>query len=155
MSRLRALDINDDSDTAVSSAEKAFLGLLAHAEQDAPIDFSDFLEMFKVLDLHQTHSTSETVSKRGKGRSKSSPLNELQYRKIGDASYSEVYGIGSVVLKIIPLDLDSVSPLSEAVDIDAEVPFKSAPEHVLKEITITSAMGEVNDGFIRLLRSVL
>jgi hypothetical protein len=37
------------------------------------------------------------------------------------------------------------------VDEDTEKPFKSTLEDVLKEVTITKAMGDICSGFIKLL----
>jgi serine/threonine-protein kinase haspin len=73
---------------------------------------------------------------------------QLHYRKIGDASYSEVFGIGKAALKIVPLKSD-VIPFTAGENI--EKPFESAPEDVVKEVMITKAMGDVCDGFIKLL----
>ena len=74
--------------------------------------------------------------------------NQLHYRKIGDASYSEVFGIGKVALKVMPLKLEVIT---STVDEDIEKPFESTPEDVLKEVMITKAMGNVCSGFIKLL----
>jgi len=74
--------------------------------------------------------------------------NRLHYRKIGDASYSEVFGIGKVAMKVMPLKSE-VTPFT--VDEDIEKPFESTPEDVLKEVMITKAMGGVCSGFIKLL----
>ena len=75
--------------------------------------------------------------------------NQLQYRKIGDASYSEVFGIGRVALKVMPLKSEVTAFVA---DEDIEKPSESTPEDVLKEVTITKAMGNVCSGFIKLLR---
>ena len=74
--------------------------------------------------------------------------SHLDYRKIGDASYSEVFAIGEVALKIMPLKSD-VHIFT--VDEDIEKPFESTAEDVLKEVAITKAMGDICDGFIKLL----
>ncbi|KAF7352547.1 Other/Haspin protein kinase [Mycena venus] len=78
------------------------------------------------------------------------------FRKIGEASYSEVFGIGDVVLKVIPLrDESQRKPRPHANVYDAEVdgPFATDAKDVLKEIIVTHAMGEVCAGFVKLLRT--
>jgi serine/threonine-protein kinase haspin len=108
----------------------ALQSLLAEADQSAPLDFTAFINSFPRNKMHGS-----------KG-------NHLDYRKIGDASYSEVFGIGEVALKIMPLKSE-VKPFT--VDEDIEKPFESTLEDVLKEVTITKAMGDICNGFIKLL----
>ena len=104
--------------------------LLAEADQTAPLDFTAFVNSFPRDKVHGS-----------KG-------NHLDYRKIGDASYSEVFGIGKVALKIMPLK----SEIERfTIDEDIEMPFESTMEDVLKEVTITKAMGDICSGFIKLL----
>lgn len=62
-----------------------------------------------------------------------------------------MFGIGKVALKIMPLKPE-VNVF--VVDEDIEKPFESTPEDVLKEVTITKAMGDICNGFIKLLRWV-
>lgn len=79
---------------------------------------------------------------------------DYSFKKIGEASYSEVFGIGGVVLKIIPLRNES-----RAIDVkqhqknDIEEPATSEAKDVRKEIIVTRAMGEVCDGFVKLLKA--
>ncbi|KAJ6538553.1 hypothetical protein DFH09DRAFT_1398431 [Mycena vulgaris] len=76
------------------------------------------------------------------------------FRKIGEASYSEVYGIGDVVLKVIPLRDETqrrLRPNAKAEEVDGPAPTDA--KDVLKEIIVTHAMGEVCDGFVKLLRT--
>ncbi|KAL1739484.1 hypothetical protein HDZ31DRAFT_68883 [Schizophyllum fasciatum] len=86
------------------------------------------------------------------------------FRKIGEASYSEVFGIGDVVLKIIPLkDEEGITSTtsgklkarrdSSPEDDDDEGPAPSDVKDVVKEIIVTRAMGEVCDRFVRLLKA--
>ncbi|KAJ7498652.1 hypothetical protein FB451DRAFT_1202626 [Mycena latifolia] len=78
----------------------------------------------------------------------------LGFRKIGEASYSEVYGIGDVVLKVIPLRDETqrrLRPNAKPEEVDG--PFPTDAKDVLKEIIVTHAMGEVCDGFVKLLRT--
>ena len=73
------------------------------------------------------------------------------FQKIGEASYSEVFGIGDVVLKIIPLRDETKRPVDFHDDMDSPAP--SDAKDVLKEVVVTKAMGEICDGFVRLLRA--
>ncbi|CAK5262817.1 unnamed protein product [Mycena citricolor] len=78
------------------------------------------------------------------------------FRKIGEASYSEVYGIGDVVLKVIPLRDESHRQLRPKAREDTlDVPFSTDVKDVLKEIIVTDAMGQVCDGFVDLLRTYI
>jgi len=111
----------------------ALQSLLAEADQTAPLDFTTFINSFPRDKVHGS-----------KG-------NNLDYRKIGDASYSEVFGIGNVALKIMPLKSE-IEPFT--VDEDIEKPFESTLEDVLKEVMITKAMGDIDGGFIKLIGCV-
>jgi hypothetical protein len=106
--------------------------LLAEADQTAPQDFTTFINSFPREKMHGSKGNQPCY----------------RYRKIGDASYSEVFGIGRVALKIVPLESEA-TPF--VVDEDNERPFESTPENVLKEVMITKAMGDVCNGFIKLL----
>ncbi|KAL1680761.1 hypothetical protein EV122DRAFT_275973 [Schizophyllum commune] len=87
------------------------------------------------------------------------------FRKIGEASYSEVFGIGDVVLKIIPLKDEEGRAATGAVGKlkarrdstsdgeDDEGPPPSDVKDVVKEIIVTRAMGQVCDRFVRLLKA--
>ncbi|KAF8698888.1 hypothetical protein AX14_001082 [Amanita brunnescens Koide BX004] len=79
---------------------------------------------------------------------------EYSFKKIGEASYSEVFGIGGVVLKIIPLRKESrVNDGKERQNNNIEEPATSKAKDVRKEIIVTRAMGEVCDGFVKLLKA--
>ena len=75
---------------------------------------------------------------------------DCSFNKIGEASYSEVFGIGGVVLKIIPLRNESRANDGKH---DIEEPATSEAKDVRKEIIVTRAMGEVCDGFVKLLKA--
>ncbi|KAK2466054.1 hypothetical protein APHAL10511_001696 [Amanita phalloides] len=65
------------------------------------------------------------------------------FKKIGEASYSEVFGIGDVVLKIIPLRNESPSPNRHGNNnFKIEGPATSDAKDVRKEIIVTRTMGE-------------
>jgi hypothetical protein len=94
------------------------------------VEFSAFIEAFPVHPIVRSCSGHAT------------------FQKIGEASYSEVFGIGDVVLKIIPIRNE------EGPDkIDAETPAPSDAKDVLKEIVVTRAMGEMCNGFVNLLKT--
>ncbi|KAG6842041.1 hypothetical protein C0991_003567 [Blastosporella zonata] len=114
--------------------------LLAGCGQSAsgPYEFSSFIETFPydpVVQSADGHSAN------------------LQFRKIGEASYSEVFGIGDVVLKVIPLRNES-NDVESSEDMDEdEGPAPSDARDVLKEIIVTEAMGQVCDRFVKLLKA--
>ncbi|KAF9464881.1 hypothetical protein BDZ94DRAFT_1296901 [Collybia nuda] len=119
-------------------------------EKQGPIDFSSFIETFPYDPVVQSGDT---------------PLHDSTFRKIGEASYSEVFGIGNVVLKVIPLRDDSmddsVNPNSRPKmnmrynenGEEEDGPAPSDAKDVRKEIIVTRAMGDVCDGFVKLLRT--
>ncbi|KAJ7228410.1 other/Haspin protein kinase [Mycena pura] len=112
--------------------------LLAECGQskDGLHEFSAFIKSFPYDSLVSAH-----------------PLTPRGFKKIGEASYSEVYGIGDVVLKVIPLrDESQRQPRTSAC---AEEPFATDAKDVLKEVIVTQAMGEVCDGFVKLLRTYI
>ncbi|KAJ7780955.1 other/Haspin protein kinase [Mycena metata] len=77
------------------------------------------------------------------------------FRKIGEASYSEVFGIGDVVLKVIPLRDETQRRLRPNAAVESEAPFATDAKDVLKEVIVTHAMGQVCDGFVKLLRTYI
>ncbi|KAF5387665.1 hypothetical protein D9615_000598 [Tricholomella constricta] len=124
--------------------------LLEECGQSAcgPIDFSSFIETFPYDPVAQLEGSQPT---------------DLRFRKIGEASYSEVFGIGDVVLKVIPLRDESgenaalghiktnVRYNEDGEEEDGPAP--SDAKDVLKEVIVTHAMGEVCDGFVKLLKA--
>ena len=107
------------------------LSLMDECGQSAPVEFSAFIEAFPFHPIVQ-----------------STGPEPIAFQKIGEASYSEVFGIGDVVLKIIPLR-DEESPVRDDVD----TPAPSDAKDVLKEIVVTRAMGEICSGFVSLLKT--
>ncbi len=105
--------------------------LLSECGQEAPVEFSAFIEAFPVHPVVQ-----------------SSCSGHARFQKIGEASYSEVFGIGDVVLKVIPLRNEEGPD-----EIDVETPAPSDAKDVLKEIVVTRAMGEMCNGFVNLLKA--
>ncbi|KAG5648870.1 hypothetical protein DXG03_000219 [Asterophora parasitica] len=113
-----------------------------------PIDFSSFIETFPYDPVVRLDGTQ--------------PAN-LRFRKIGEASYSEVFGIGDVVLKVIPLRDECGAGVSAGrikanmhYNEDGEEedgPAPSDAKDVLKEVVVTRAMGEMCEGFVKLLKS--
>lgn len=85
------------------------------------------------------------------------PAN-MSWKKIGEASFSEVFHVGEVVLKIVPLEYHDPSPptVSQPKDERGRIrpkprPSTSLPEDVLREINATRIMGGVHFGFTSLL----
>jgi serine/threonine-protein kinase haspin len=122
-------------DQPVEPQPRFILPLLQECGQTRPHEFSAFIETFPFDPI--VHAAG------GSG--------EVRFQKIGEASYSEVFGIGDVVLKVIPLRLeDAFNPFA---DLEKEGPAPSEAKDVLKEIIVTQTMGEICEGFVRLLRS--
>lgn len=107
--------------------------LLDECGQDAPYDFNAFVETFPFDPIHNS-AQSRTIP---------------TYQKVGEASYSEVFGVGDVVLKVIPLLDDEKTGLASSSDEDT--PSESEAKDVLKEIIVTRAVGNSCNGFIQLL----
>ena len=127
-----------DCHSAVTPAY--LLPLLDECEQDDLHEFSAFIETFPFDPIVQPLDDDVTAPR------------DIVFRKIGEASYSEVFGIGNVVLKVIPLRDETVSADSSP---DVETPFPSDAKDVLKEMIVTRAVGEVCDGFVKLLRTYI
>ncbi|KAH9965795.1 hypothetical protein BC827DRAFT_767522 [Russula dissimulans] len=107
--------------------------LLDECGQNAPVEFSAFIEAFPVHPIVRSSCPGQAA---------------FQFQKIGEASYSEVFGIGDVVLKIIPIRNE------ECPDkIDTETPAPSDARDVLQEIIVTRALGEMCSGFVNLLKT--
>jgi serine/threonine-protein kinase haspin len=121
-----------------------------HQEKCGPIDFSSFIDTFPFDPVVRSENGKPTGA---------------TFRKVGEASYSEVFGIGDVVLKVIPLrdesnDEASTNKLKMNVKCNdsGEVedgPAPSDAKDVRKEIIVTRAMGEVCDGFVKLLKTYI
>ncbi|KAF9263705.1 hypothetical protein L218DRAFT_822201, partial [Marasmius fiardii PR-910] len=107
--------------------------------QSGLYEFSAFIDTFPY---------DQVVLKTTQSRSAS---DKQKFRKVGEASYSEVFGIGDVVLKVIPIRDETVDPSTAASENDG--PFPSDAKDVLKEIIVTRAMGEVDASFVKLLRT--
>ena len=107
-----------------------------HQETCGPHNFSAFIESFPF----------DPIISRGKENV------DLRFKKIGEASYSEVFGIGDVVLKVIPIRDESEASQSSASD-EEDGPATSDAKDVRKEIIVTRAMGEVYNGFVKLLKT--
>ena len=105
--------------------------LLDECGQEAPVEFSAFIEAFPVHPIVRSSCSGHAT-----------------FQKIGEASYSEVFGIGDVVLKIIPIRNEECPD-----ETDAETPAPSDAKDVLKEIVVTRAMGEMCNGFVNLMKT--
>ena len=114
------------------------LPLLRECKQESPHEFSSFINSFPFDPIVRSYE-SELAA-----------YSKARFRKVGEASYSEVFGIGGVVLKIVPLRDESET---KADGHDVESPPPSDARDVLREIAATRSMGELCEGFIKLLRT--
>ncbi|KAH9943252.1 uncharacterized protein BXZ73DRAFT_40427 [Epithele typhae] len=112
--------------------------LLNECSQTTAHEFSAFIDMFPF----------DPIVREGHGSS-----THATFQKIGEACYSEVFGIGDVVLKIIPLRDEARSGLPDAAFATKDSPEVSDAKDVLKEILVTRAMGSCCAGFTELLRA--
>ncbi|KAI6130334.1 hypothetical protein EDD16DRAFT_1541687 [Pisolithus croceorrhizus] len=131
---LAQLDISDvaPSEDQNYSPPDYLLPLLNECSQTCPHEFSAFIETFPFDPVVQSVDADVGV----------------RFHKIGEASFSEVFGIGDVVLKVIPIqDEERYSCLM------AEIPPSTEATDVLKEIIVTRAMGALCRGFVKLLKT--
>ncbi|KAI9513258.1 hypothetical protein F5148DRAFT_1157337 [Russula earlei] len=105
--------------------------LLDECGQNAPVEFSAFIEAFPVHPVVRSSYPGHAV-----------------FQKIGEASYSEVFGIGDVVIKIIPIRNEEYPD-----KLELETPAPSDAKDVLNEIVVTRALGEMCNGFVNLLKT--
>jgi serine/threonine-protein kinase haspin len=131
------VSISDYRDYAPEVPEY-LLPLLQECNQDHPHEFSSFINSFPFDQIVQSYESELT------------PYSKAEFRKVGEASYSEVFGIGSVVLKIVPLRDESET---KAGGYHVESPPRSDARDVLQEIAATRLMGERCEGFTKLLRN--
>ncbi|KAG9317380.1 hypothetical protein JVU11DRAFT_1579 [Chiua virens] len=131
---LAQLDLSDatEIDDLAPAQSEYLIPLLTECAQTSPYEFSAFIETFPFDPVAQSSVDDE----------------DARFRKIGEASYSEVFGIGDVVLKIIPIrsEDESMHPGT------AEIPAPSDANDVLKEIIVTREIGEICDKFVKLLK---
>ncbi|KAL0067659.1 hypothetical protein AAF712_005374 [Marasmius tenuissimus] len=148
-----------DSDLDVV-LELSGLSLGSSVDSDPPPSFPEYLrplleECQQVKSgLYEFSAFIDTFPYDEVVRSSSRPgtnLDRHKFRKVGEASYSEVFGIGDVVLKVIPIRDETVDGPIPASEDDG--PFPSEAKDVLKEIIVTRAMGEVDARFVKLLRT--
>ncbi|KAG2154994.1 uncharacterized protein EDB93DRAFT_1080979 [Suillus bovinus] len=134
---LEQLNISDvtEFEDLLPSQPGCLIPLLSECAQTCPHEFSAFIESFPFDPIVQPTEGDDL---------------DVKFRKIGEASFSEVFGIGDVVLKIIPLR-DEEKRLTN----DLETPAPSDASDVMKEIIVTRAMGEMSSGFIKLLRTYI
>ncbi|KAI0751003.1 hypothetical protein C8Q80DRAFT_1154949 [Daedaleopsis nitida] len=130
----RALAEVERLETAIATSVPAYVRpLLNECAQSTPHEFSAFIEMFP-------HDPIVRIP---------NSLALPTFQKIGEASFSEVFGIGDVVLKIVPLRDEEC----RAVSTDVDGPAPSDAKDVLNEIIVTRAMGATCPGFVELLRA--
>ncbi|KAH7887554.1 hypothetical protein F5I97DRAFT_1861246 [Phlebopus sp. FC_14] len=122
-----------DPDDLSFALPEYLVPLLKECSQTCPYEFSAFIETFPFDPVVQSLNADE----------------DTNFRKIGEASFSEVFGIGDVVLKIIPIQNEEDTIHQDA----AEFPATSDARHVLKEIIVTREIGEICNGFVKLLKT--
>jgi len=136
------LDEVADDQASIEDQPAHLRPLLAECGQTTPHEFSAFVETFPFDPIIASSADD----------SDSVPLDAREgFRKIGEASYSEVFGIGGVVLKVIPL----CSPSPPARVVEEDLPPPSDAEDVLREMIVTRMMGDACSGFVRLLRTYI
>jgi serine/threonine-protein kinase haspin len=119
--------------TALPLPSPCLARLLEISKQAEPYDFSSFVETFPFDPIH------------------GEAAGQVIFRKIGEASFSEVFGIGNVVLKIVPITVTKDGKTFDSIEEGQMLPDVSDVADVLKEVIMTKAMGEIHPGFIRLL----
>lgn len=116
--------------------------LLAACEQEQPYEFADFVNTAPFDEKLHGADIPDTGA----------PLY-----KASEASFSEVFAVGRVVLKIVPIALDDSTAGLHAAEAEGEImwPTVSDPGDVLKEIEATKLIGAVHPSFVKLLRCVM
>ncbi|KAG2156264.1 hypothetical protein DEU56DRAFT_227193 [Suillus clintonianus] len=132
LEQLNISDVTEFEDLSPSQPDY-LVPLLSECSQTCPHEFSAFIETFPFDPIVQPAEGDDL---------------DIKFRKIGEASFSEVFGIGDVVLKIIPLRDEE-----QRATFDLETPAPSDANDVLKEVIVTRAMGEMGSGFVKLLRT--
>ncbi|KAI1796185.1 hypothetical protein LXA43DRAFT_988756 [Ganoderma leucocontextum] len=118
--------------------------LLEECAQTTPHEFSAFIEMFPFDPIVRLDDPQGRVM---------GVAGPPKFQKIGEASFSEVFGIGDVVLKIVPLRDEERRDLGAMAAMDVDGPPPSDAKDVLKEVIVTRAMGACCLGFVELLRT--
>ncbi|KAM6496068.1 hypothetical protein JOM56_008774 [Amanita muscaria] len=111
-----------------------------HQEECGLYEFSSFIKSFPYDPIIRSSLVDDNT--------------DHGFKKIGEASYSEVFGIGDVVLKIIPLRKETPRQSgAKSNGYELEDPATSDARDVRREIVVTRAMGQVCDGFVKLLKA--
>ncbi|KAG8930736.1 hypothetical protein FRC01_002340 [Tulasnella sp. 417] len=112
--------------------------LLETCNQSEVMDFETFISEFPQEQIHGEQA------------------GQVSFRKLGEASYSEVFAIGEVVIKVVPLLSDGKDQtLRSQGPPTVDMPSTSAPADVNQEIVITREIGELQSRFTKLLRAVV
>ncbi|KAG9040280.1 hypothetical protein FRB95_000210 [Tulasnella sp. JGI-2019a] len=122
---------SNDTSSVASTVPKDLQRLLKSCEQPGVLDFDAFVSTYPFDDIHGANAGA------------------IRFRKIGEATYSEVFAIGDVVLKVVPLLLGGQSSPSSQV----ELPCVSPSADVENEILVTKLVGNAHCGFIKLLNA--
>ncbi|KAG8890528.1 hypothetical protein FRB98_007875 [Tulasnella sp. 332] len=114
-----------------SQVPKGLCNLLKCCDQPAVLEFESFVATYPFDEVHGADAGT------------------AKFRKIGEASYSEVFAVGDVVLKIVPLLVDGQASSGS----EDELPSVSPAADVEKEILVTKLVGRAHSGFIKLLNA--
>ncbi|KAI0747296.1 hypothetical protein BC629DRAFT_1298885 [Irpex lacteus] len=126
--------------------------LLESCSQTTTYEFSAFIEMFPFDPIVHTSHGGVGINPLPTKQKQKQSKQAATFQKIGEASFSEVFGIGDVVLKVIPLRDEDTKSGKPPLD-NEDVPAPSDAKDVLREIIVTRAMGEMCEGFVQLLRT--
>lgn len=119
---------------AKSSFQQLLAPILTECGQAEVMEFDFFLGIFTAEDFFTPNSLPRFHS------------------KVGEATYSEVFGCGDFVLKIIPLR-DPTREASELVGDDCDDwPTESEADDVCREISTTRALGDLAPGFVKMIK---
>ncbi|KAF8507850.1 hypothetical protein BU17DRAFT_57126 [Hysterangium stoloniferum] len=128
--------LSGSKDKVASQPSAHLISLLRECGQTSPYSFNAFVETFPSDNIHESHA-----------------LEPLTFRKIGEASFSEVFAIGNIVLKVIPLRDESAS--TRPFDGDVDLPQESESKDVLQEMIVTRTLGQACRGFVKLLKTYI
>lgn len=143
---IERVDLRSESSSARPPVEDHLSRLLSLCSQTKPHAFSTWIES---PDLWPSLQGGSSEAKRGPGRP-SKTRSTVHFRKLGEASFSEVFAARSgveeeIVLKVVPLLREEVQ---DDDDDDDEV-FRSNANDVAREIEITRRLQEVGQRFVR------
>lgn len=146
--RLRKASLPETTDQKIhSSGLQKLLGICG---QVRPYDFDFFVSNFRYGVPWNRGDDAKPTKPRTNDSDMEVDMSSHRWRKIGEASFSEVFQVDDVVLKIIPLLAGEENRRQQASGSSPQ-PAVTNPDDVLKEVNATRIMGEVHSGFTKLL----